>query len=146
MAIQKKALVFTSILFLGLKPEAIQKTGTIHHAEGYTNVLDELDKASRALPAKESEELVSIINELAEIPTEVAPEKSKNLFTKALDRLKDFPKTIDSEAEKLVSKKLIIDGWKQLQGVYDAIDWDRIIKLGKDAWDAGKHFLDKVKH
>jgi internalin A len=111
------------------------------YADGYTDVLDELDKASKNLPAKESEELVSIIHELVEIPNEVAPEKSKNLFTKALERLKNFPKTIDSEGEKLVAKELITASCKKLQDVFDGIDWDRIIKLGTDLWDKGKELL-----
>ncbi len=111
------------------------------YAEGYTDVLDELDKVSKNLTSKNGEELVSIINELSEVPNEVAPEKSKNLFTKAIDRLKNFPSTINSEAEKLAAKEIIVGSFDKLEDVYKRIDWERIIKMGTDLWDKGTALL-----
>lgn len=111
------------------------------YAENYTDVLDVLDKASKALPIQQSEELVSIVNELSEIPNETTPEKSKNLFTKALERLKNFPKTINSEGEKMVAKEVITGSLHKLQDLFNNIDWDRIIKTDKDVWEAGKHII-----
>jgi hypothetical protein len=55
--------------------------------------------------------------------------------------LKNFPNTINSEAEKLAAKEIIMGSWHKLRGVYDGIDWDRIIKLGADLWDKGKELL-----
>lgn len=111
------------------------------YAPNYVDILDDLEKVKKHLSKDETTSLNPIIKELDAVPKEKDPEKSKNLLFNAIDRLKNFPNTINSEAEKLAAKEIILGSVHKLQDVFKSIDWDRIIKLGTDLWDKGKELL-----
>lgn len=101
------------------------------HAPEYNTILDELEKIKTKLSGKELEEVMTIIEDLSQIPSESNPQVAKGLFAKILDRAKSFGDTLKDQAEKEVAKKILWTGYlkavEELWKINEKIDWLTII-------------------